>query len=152
MAFHFALNTLLHYRKLKQHQHELQLERSLLIAARLRADIAAIDQKIAATQSQELRSLAQGLGAAEMHLHAKFIAALRDSKQVLADRLRKAELAAEEFRQSFLMARRDTEVVETIRQNQAAAYKKDQLRKQQRRLDDLSLLRRNSFKLGKSAE
>jgi flagellar export protein FliJ len=141
MAFVFPFQTLLRLREINE-ETELQNLRALatqLSAAR--AELAALET-LAAEQRRELCRVAlQGLSAAELHFGARREFAQRQRRSALLGKLAELEKFWQAQQAVYLEARREREILSTLRAAQRAAYVRELERREQRALDALFLLR-----------
>lgn len=142
MSFQFPLDTLLRFRRSIEHQQELLLLEASQRVAVLQHKIEEVDRAVAAFSARELRELTVGLSAAELHFEVQCGRALVQRRSILEKELTQAEKFRDERRTAYQHARRTREVVDTLRDHQLQIYRQQEERTEQRRLDDLFLLRR----------
>ena len=141
MAFHFSLDAVLHLRKSIEHQQELKLRSANQNVARVRHAIEQLDGRRQHLLAAQSRQLADGTTAAEMrfelHCEAQLLRHRREREQQLAT----LEQARNQQRQILREARQARETLEAVRERQLSLYQKERLRREQRNLDDLFLMR-----------
>jgi len=142
MAFRSSLDVLLRVRRSLQRQQELLLQEANRKVAALQRERDGIKAQIAANAQRELLGLQSGLRAAELHFDLLCRSALRARYHAVETELSKAQALQEARAQSFRLARQQREVLETLRQQQLQTYRQQAARQDQRRLDDLFLVRR----------
>lgn len=141
MAFHFSLDAVLHLRKSMEHQQELRLRAANQNVARVRRVIEQFDgrrQELLVVQSKRLTD---GTTAAEMRFELQCEAQLLRHRREAEQQLAKLEQARNQQREVLHQARKARETLEGVRDRQLSLYQKDALRREQRNLDDLFLMR-----------
>ncbi len=142
MAFRFPLEVLLRVRQGLERQHELRLQKANQRVARLRQEIEDVHtgmENIAVRRRPQLES---GVSVAELQFDQLCHSVLIERQRVLEGQLAEAEAFRHTCSQDFQLARRQREVMDTLRRNQLRDYRQREARQDQRRLDDLFLLRR----------
>ncbi len=142
MAFKFSLAALLRFRLSQERQQELLLQEAAQRVAGLRREIDAVKLAIDEIKDSDQGALASGLRAAQLHFDLSRRAVLEGHGKRLEKSLADAKKAYEERRRQFQHARQQREIVEALRRNQFQQYSEQEKRDEQRRLDDLFLLRR----------
>jgi len=142
MAFRSSLDTLLRVRRGLERQQELLLQQANARVATLQQELVRIRSQIDADAVRELQHLQSGLTAAELHFDLLCRSALFLRRRQIEGELLQAEALREARGQSFRGARQQREILETLREQQLAAYRQESDRRDQRRIDDLFLLRR----------
>ncbi len=148
MAFHFPLQAVLHLRQSIEHQQELRLRTANQQVARVQHLIEQMDlrrQELRSTQTGELKS---GTTAAELRFELLCEAELLRHKRELEQQLVRLQQLREQQREILQQARRARETLESVRDRQLSVYRKEVLRREQRSLDDLFLLRREYLRRG----
>jgi|ERR1700683_905824 len=148
MAFHFPLEAVLHFRRSVEHQQELRLRSANQQVARVQNMIEQMDlrrQELYAAQSQELTA---GITAAELRFGLQCETELLRRRRELEQQFMRLQQLREQQREIFHQARRARETLESVRDRQLRIYKKEALRREQRSLDDLFLLRREYLRRG----
>jgi flagellar export protein FliJ len=145
MAFVFSLEALLLFRKSLEHQEELLLQEANYQLSLVQRQISEVDSQLESLQKLLQHELQQGLSAAELHFRNQCgVTLIEHRRRLEQDAVRKEKLRRERM-ESFQIARRRREVVETLRQHQWQLYRQNETRQEQRQLDD-QLLSRRSFR------
>jgi flagellar export protein FliJ len=142
MAFHFPLQAVFHYRQSVEHQQELRLRAANQQVARVRRLLDQIDARLADLRANQFQHLQAGVTSAELRfglLSETSLAAQRE--QVVAEVARLQKLRDQQQR-IFQHARREREILDSLRERQLHEYNVSASRRQQRQMDDLFLLRR----------
>ncbi len=142
MPFQFPLETLLRYRRGIAGQTELRLQEAAQRVAALRREIETVGDCARRLENDKLRGLESGLQASQLHFHNLRRLVLESRRIELERILAQAEEARTDCQAEFQRAHRDREAVETLRREGLGRYLQDEARREQRRLDDLFLLRR----------
>jgi flagellar FliJ protein len=142
MPFHFPLQTVLHYRQSMEHQQELRLRAANQQVARAQHLIDQLDLQRRELQSKEMEELSSGTSAAELQFGLLREASLLRRRREFEQQLTRVQQLRDQQREIFQQARREREMLESVRDQQLHVYKKDAARREQRSLDDLFLLRR----------
>jgi flagellar export protein FliJ len=138
MAFHFSLETLLRYRRSIERQRELRLFRAAQEVQAIAQEIGTVNGAIAAIHESQ----AHAATGAQLQFDLIRGSVLRGRRRGLeADLLRK-QAAKVRCEKEFQSAHRDREAVEVLREEQLQDYRPEEDRREQRRLDDIFLLRR----------
>jgi flagellar export protein FliJ len=142
MAFQFALQAVLHFRKSLEHQQELRLRAANQQVARVRHLIEQVDARRQQLHSRQTEELSSGTTAAELQFGLLCESELIRHRLVLEQELARLQQLREQQRQVFRQARRARETLEIVRDQQFRLYQKEGARREQRNLDDLFLMRR----------
>ena len=148
MAFRFSLATLLRFRQSLERQAEILLQEANQQAAGLQRALEETDQAIAGVSAADAQALQTGVSAAQLQFDLLRRKVLLHRRKELEEELARAKKAQLQRLQEFHSARQQREVVETLRQHQLQCYREEEGRREQRRLDDLFLLRREFLKRG----
>jgi len=140
MPFRFPLAAVLHLRRSLEHQQELRLRAANQQVAKVRHLIEQLDEHIGKTNSSDSQQLAAGTTAAELRFALAKQASLESMHRDLDRELSRLSNLRDQQQRIFQQARRERETFESLRQQQLRAYERDQIRREQRRLDDLFLL------------
>jgi flagellar export protein FliJ len=142
MAFQFPLEVLLRVRQGLERQQELRLQEANHRVAMLRQEIEDIHRGMENIEARRCPQMMSGISAAELQFDVLCHSVLVERRRVLE----KEQVEAKAFRQicsaAFQFARRQREVMDTLRRHQLRDYHQQEARQDQRRLDDLFLLRR----------
>ncbi len=148
MAFHFTLDAVLHFRQSMEHQQELRLRVANQRVARLRHKIDHLDGRRQELYSAQTKELSTGMTAAEMRFALQCEVELLRHRRELEQQLAALERVREQQREIFQLARRARETLEAVHNQQLSLYQKAVLRREQRSLDDLFLMRREYLRRG----
>jgi flagellar FliJ protein len=142
MAFEFPLETLLRLRHSYERKERLRLAEIARKIAGLRHRIAQIEAELRAAARQQASELMNGLTASEIHFAIACEQPREAQHRQFSNEL--VELEKEHRRQqdAYSEARRNRQILENLRERQAAEYKRGQDRRQQQAVDDLFLMRR----------
>jgi flagellar export protein FliJ len=141
MPFHFALETVLHFRRSIEHQQELRLRVANQQVARMRRMIEHIEQQAAGLRLRKSDDLNTGTTVAELEFGRACEAALAHYRVSAERELQRLEQLREEQNKVFQQARRERETFESLRERRRIEYERDARRRAQRELDELFLLR-----------
>jgi len=141
MAFQFSLQAVLVFRQSVERQEELRLLAANQQVIRLRRLIEQLTDRMISIQSREAAHLTSGITAAEMHFHQACQSALEQQRQIVVTELQKVEKLRDQQRAIHQRARRERETLELLRDRDFREYHRLAIRKEQRRTDDLFLLR-----------
>jgi flagellar export protein FliJ len=142
MPFRFPLEVLLRVRQGLERKQELRLQQaSHRVATLLRQieDARSEMESIAARREPQLES---GISAAELQFDVLCRSVLTGRRHTLEKQLVEAEAFRYSCREDLQQARRQREAMDTLRLHQLQIYRQQETRLDQRRLDDLFLLRR----------
>jgi flagellar export protein FliJ len=142
MPFRFPLQALLHFRQSVEHQQELRLRAANQQVARVRHALEQLDGRIRQTQAVYSQYLAGGTTGAELSFLETTEGLLRAQRQEGEHELLRCQHVRDQQERVFRQARRERETFESLRDEQLRAYERDQSRREQRRLDDLFLMRK----------
>jgi flagellar export protein FliJ len=142
MAFRFSFEVLLRVRQSLERQQELRLQTANLRVAALRQHIEDVRNGMEKIAVRRRDQMASGASAAELQFDLLCRTVLTEQQHVVGKQLAEAEVFQHSCRDAFQLARRQREVVDTLRHHQLQLYRQQESRQEQRRLDDLFLLRR----------
>lgn len=148
MPFHFSLHTVLHLRSSIEHQQELRLRSANQRVARVRHMIDHLEGSRRQLYSAQAKELNAGISAAELRFALQCDAELLRHRRELEQQLAALEKGRDQQREILQQARRARETLESVRDRQLIAYTKESLRREQRNLDDLFLMRREFLRRG----
>jgi flagellar export protein FliJ len=141
MAFRFSLQMLLRLQKSVERQQELLLQAANARVRQANQQIQEIDAWVEAYRKRRAEGMDTGLRAAEIHFDERCREVLKNHRQYLADELSRREKIREDQRGAFEAARRAREVTDSLRERKMEAYRIEEQRREQRRMDDLFILR-----------
>jgi len=143
MAFSFSLGAVLRLRQGIEHQQELRLRAAHQQVARVRHGIERIDHALGEAEQFSTGTLSSGTTSAELLFVLQSKAALLQHREKLGTELARLAKLRDQQAELFRRARRERETIESLRDQQLREYKREALRREQRRVDDLFLLRRD---------
>jgi flagellar export protein FliJ len=148
MAFQFPLQAVLHLRQSMEHQQELRLRAANQQVARGQHLIEQMDLRREEMHSAQSHELSVGVRAAKLRFGLDCEMELLRRRRELEQQLARLRQLREQQREIFHQARRARETLESVRDRQLRGYEKETLRREQRSLDDLFLLRREYLRRG----
>jgi flagellar export protein FliJ len=143
MPFHFSLETLLRFRQSLERQKELRVMLALRRVAETRLEIEAVDRCAAEVRSDQLEEMRRKLPAAQLHFDRLRLSVLQQRREELECLLSERQSALETLQKEYWEAHRARESVEGLRSEWLQVYRQEESRREQKRLDDLFLLRRH---------
>lgn len=144
MAFRFSLQPIL---RLRASVERIEQLRMLLLAAqiaRVQREIVSLEENLSAGRWRRISSLSEGVPAAELHFEGAREKTRADQIRALRDVLVGFRRKHEEQRLLYQAARQKKEILENLRRRRFEEYRRDQLRREQQRLDEAFLLRGGS--------
>lgn len=152
MAFHFTLQALLRIRVSYEHLERLRLLALTALANRIRQELATVraDSLEAHRSIREL--LAGGVSGGELHFAVANERSRASRRLALAVNLAQAETRRDKQRKVFEEARQKRRILENLRERRLEEYHRDQLRRQQKQVDELHLIHRLTNSLERSGE
>lgn len=148
MPFRFPLEAVFHLRQSLEHQQELRLRAANQQVLKVRHLIEQIDEQTLQAQLQFSQELSGGTTAVEVCFALSRETALRSLRRDLERELARLENLRDQHQRIFQEARRQRETFESLRNQQLREYERDQSRREQRRLDELFLLRQTYLRHG----
>lgn len=148
MLFRFSLHAILHYRQSVEHQQELRLRAANQQVARIRHLIEQTDIRIGEIRQMSSRELSSGTTSAELRFALENRFLLESQRHELESQLARAASLRNQQQLIFQQVRRERETFESLRDEQKREYERESSRKEQRRLDDLFLLRQAYLRRG----
>lgn len=148
MAFQFKLDSVLHLRQSLEHLQELRLRAANQQIARVRHLIEQIDARRQQLHNAQSKNIAMGISAAELQFELLCEKELLRHRVNLEQELARQQQLREQQQEKFQQARRARETLEAVRDEHLRLYRKDAVRKEQRSLDDMFLLRREYLRRG----
>jgi flagellar export protein FliJ len=148
MAFHFSLETIFHFRKSVELQQKLRLRTANQQLARVRHLLDQLDSRIREMHARQAQDLAAGATAAELIFALQCQAGMSQQRPAIERELLRLQNLRDVQQKIFHQARRDREVLESLRDSQLRDYECDQRRREQRSLDDLFLMRQAYLRRG----
>jgi flagellar export protein FliJ len=148
MPFHFPLQTVLHFRQSLEHQQELRLRVANQQVGKMRHLIAQVELASRESRALQLRRLELGTSAAELRFQLSCEAVVEQHQHSLEQELVRLEKLRDEQLAIYQRLRRDHETLQGLRDRQLRVYQKEAARNEQRRMDDLFLLRQQYARRG----
>jgi len=142
MPFHFSLETVLRYRKSREHAHELLLQAANQRVANARVEIQKLDDYVAAMERQKQLRLQTGLSSAELQFEGLRRTNFGKRRKVLEAEAVRLDALRRKQVEVLRQARREREVIEGLRTRELQIYRQTAARQEQRSSDDQFLLRR----------
>jgi flagellar export protein FliJ len=143
MAFRFPLESVLRLRENLERQQELLLYQANQRVFALTRQIEELDAGMTENARYQSARLQSGVSAAELQFDLLCHAVLLEWRHDLETKLAEAQSQRDAQAENLRQARRQREVIETLRHHQLQAYRAREARQDQRRADDLFLLRRS---------
>lgn len=142
MAFRFALAAVLKFRETMEQQAYLALERIQQEIAQIERRIHKCEERIAVSAKRRESELRRGI--ASVHLQAAYDEemALQKQREALEAKLKELQVKRQECLKAYEVARQKREILHDLRTRQLAAYHREQLKREQKTLDDIFLSRR----------
>lgn len=148
MAFQFSLAALLRFRQSLEQRQETLLRQANQQVAGLRHTIEALERAARDVSARDAQELASGLRASELHFSQLRRGIVQQHLARLKNELAAAQEIQSQRRLAFQKARQEREAVDTLRERQLQSFHEQELRREQRQLDDLFLLRRSFLRRG----
>lgn len=142
MPFRFSLEPLLRLRRSVEHQQELRLAEANALVARDRLGIDQLNGAITAWEEQQTGQMRSGTTAAEIQFSLFCGAGMLHRREEMQKELSHHQEISLGCREALQQARKERETLDTLRERQFRMYEQEEKRREQRRLDDLFLLRR----------
>lgn len=146
MGFHFAFEALLRLRQSLEHQQELRLRAANQQVAKVGRAIDQLDEEAKRLRAESSEHLTSGSTSAEIRYTLNSMDALRARRQELEQMAQRVSSIRDQQEALFRQARQERETLEILRKQQLQRYERNQVRRQQQRLDELFLLRRSFLK------
>ena len=141
MAFRYSWQSLLRLRRSLEHQEEQRLFARASVVNRLRAEIAALQQRDVALRRGALADLQELTTGGQMHFRARGDAAVARALDALQVQLKNAEMLRLEQLKSYQLSRQRREILKRLRDRQDEAYQREAARRQQHSADEAFLAR-----------
>jgi flagellar export protein FliJ len=142
MAFRFALAAVLKFRESLEQQAYLLLERIQQEIAQMERRIRKCEERLSVAAKRRETEMRRGIPS--VHLQAAFDEehALQKQREALQAKLQELQLKRQESLKVYEEARQKREVLDSLRTRQLDAYHREQVKRQQKMLDDIFLSRR----------
>lgn len=142
MAFCFPLQSILHYRQSLEHQQELRLRAANQQVARVQHLIEQLERRRNEIHAAQLARMSSGVTSAELRFELHREGELLRHRSELQQEWIRLQHLRDQQREVFRLTRQARETLESARDLQLQSYKKETVRREQRNLDDLFILRR----------
>jgi flagellar FliJ protein len=139
MAFRFSLESVLHLRESVERSEEMLLQQIAQEIGRVESEIQTHETQQASLREQRDHDLALGMHAAHLQEWNENEARLVISIRNFRDQLRQLEIDKRKQLAILQSARRDRELLSKLREGRHRSYVREQLRQEQKMLDDLFL-------------
>jgi flagellar protein FliJ len=143
MPFHFPLESVLHFRQSVEHQHELRLRAANQQVTRVRHLIEQIEHRLAEAANSRATQLRAGMTAAALQFSLACESALGAQIPELQRELARLQAFRDQQQHIYQQARREREILENLRDRQLREYEREAARREQRKIDDLFLMRQS---------
>lgn len=140
MPFHFPLAPLLRLRKSVERQRAIHLKEASLRVSRVEETLERLRQFLADSATEDRSRLREGRAAVELHFATFSRENLVYLRTQLESAREKLELEQQQAANEYHRAFREREVLESLRETQHHTYQQDELRNQQRDLDESHLI------------
>ena len=148
MPFHFPLQAVLHFRQSLEHQQELRLRAANQQVGRVRHLLMQLDAATRESRAMQLLQLEGGTSAAELRFHLFSAALVHQHRVSLEQELMRLEKLRDQQREIYQQFRQQHETLKGLRDQEMRLYQKEAARSEQRRMDDLFLLRQQYARRG----
>lgn len=142
MPFEFSLAAVLRYRGSIEHREYLALQKLQQEIALLERKIQEVEGACLASVQNRAAELSCGVLAADLHNAYNYQTSLEQQGAALRSELQETRSKWERQLITYQAARRKREMLEKLRSQQANAYSREQEKREQARLDDIFLSRR----------
>jgi flagellar export protein FliJ len=137
MGFHFSLETVLRFRESVEQREELALQKTQLEIAGVGRAIDRATAEIASAQRARERAMQQAIPAAQLQAMVRDADAAVEKKKHLVAMLQELEKQRAEQMNAYQAAHRKRRMLSDMETRQQDAYEREQVRTQQKQLDDL---------------
>jgi len=142
MPFRFSLQPVLRFRASLERQRELVLQEANQKTSGVRRQIENLVGRLAENAATSAREMQSGTNAAQLHFEMLCRSILLEHRHGLETELAQCEQAARRCSLEYRQARIQREMIERLRDHRLAAYRREEMSRQQQWLDELFLLRR----------
>lgn len=141
MTFHFSLAPLLRLRRSLEHQSELALQAASLELARAQQELREGEACLQGSRRAARQTLQRGSHGAEMQFEAGCERVLRDYCEALRNQMVALQATRDQRTAEFQQAHGERETLESLREHEFETFRAQELRREQRELDEAYLLR-----------
>jgi|HubBroStandDraft_6_1064221.scaffolds.fasta_scaffold01600_10 flagellar export protein FliJ len=142
MAFHFSLQPVLRLRASYERLERMRLLALVAAIVRVRQKREALDKESRDAGVRTRERLAAGMAGGEMQFEIACEKLRSEYKHALEIQARDLDRAQKKQRQAYQMARQKREILENLRERRLEAYRREESRREQQRIDELFLLLR----------
>jgi flagellar FliJ protein len=139
MAFRFSLESVLHLRESVERSEELVLQQISQEIGRVESEIQTLETMQGSLREKRDHDLSQGMHASHLQewneQEARIVISIRNFRE----QLRQLEISKRKQLAILQSARLDRELLSKLREGRHRSYKREQLRQEQKMLDDLFL-------------
>jgi len=140
MAFQFKLGPLLRLRQSIERQQALHLREASLNVARAADALTRLNQYLAGSSEADLVNLRAGRTAVELHFATMSRENLQRLRHELEEELARLKEQRQKVAAEYHRAYREREALEILRDNHRQLYRQEELRRDQRILDESHLI------------
>lgn len=137
MAFRFTLEQVLRVRESVERREEMELQRAELEVARALRRIEELTEHLAALSRQRDENLQNPVQAFELQAMDAEINAALEARKAQIEALQELQRRRDERRKVYQAAHNGRRMLTDLEEQQRAVYEQEQVRTQQKRLDDL---------------
>ncbi|HZQ67109.1 MAG TPA: flagellar export protein FliJ [Terriglobales bacterium] len=148
MPFRFTLQAILRLKESQERQQQILLEQANARVQQCKLQIEALERQRRTIEEETQRGLGNGMTAAEVQFSGLGRSTLAARRKRIEQELSCLQQAREECFQTYHRIHREREVLDTLRCSQLRSYQIEHNRREQRRIDDLFLLRREHIRRG----
>jgi len=142
MPFRFPLQSLLRFRQSMERHEQTQLEIANQKVADMRGKIESLEESRDLRNEHQRHGLNVGLTGAELQFDLLCNSAVANYRKDMEKELAQLEKLRDQQYDVFRQARLHREILESVRDGQLREYRAEKIRREQRSLDDLFLMRR----------
>jgi flagellar export protein FliJ len=137
MGFRFPLATVLRVKEIVEKRQEVALQKAQLEIARTGKRLQELDDQIATANSAVETELRKSVKANRLRVLQEEINVAKVLREALVEKLKTLELQRDVQMQQYQHAHREREMFTDLFQQQKSVYEREQVRVQQKRLDDI---------------
>jgi flagellar export protein FliJ len=137
MAFRFPLATVLRVKEIIEKREEVALQKAQLEIARAGRKIQELTDQIGAANAAREEELHKAMKASRLHLVQREIDSANEAKQAMITTMKSLRQQRDAQMKRYQIARSEREMFTDLREQQKTAYENEQIRVQQKRLDDI---------------
>jgi flagellar FliJ protein len=141
MAFRFPLQAVLRLRQGYERRERLRLEALAAQIALVLSQLSVLEHQSLVARQRATQMLLEGMAGSELHFEALRSAAFAGRRVGLLERLAELERQHRAQQLAYQEARRQKEVIDSLRSRQLGIFRLQQARREQQQLDELFLMR-----------